>query len=129
MTDLASIRRRRRLVTSVCVALWAAAAVVSHVPSDDVPATGIGDLTAHVLGYFVMTAALWLSLSAHGWTRKARLIGSLVIAAGYGALDETTQQFFGRTPDLIDWAADMAGAAAAVVACELLARVREASGK
>ena len=33
-----------------------------------------------------------------------------VIAATYGVVDELTQAFVGRTPDIKDWVADLMGA-------------------
>jgi VanZ family protein len=49
-----------------------------------------------------------------------RLIGLvLLVAAGYGILDELTQALVGRSADIKDWFADLVGATAGIWAALL----------
>jgi VanZ family protein len=73
----------------------------------------VSDKSLHFFAYFglsfLLGTTLWLAS-----TRFRRLLPLwvLVVGAAYGAFDEFTQQFFRRTPDVMDWLADCGGTAA-----------------
>jgi VanZ family protein len=93
-------------------------------PRIDVPGK---DKTLHVVAYAIL-AGLLLNVLAKG-TRLARGVqiaaAAVAIVAVAGALDEWTQPYFGRTCDLLDWLADMAGAASVSIAYLLATAYRQ----
>ena len=102
----------RRILWVLTVVYWAALFYSTHKPRAPRPPVEIGDKWAHFLGYgglsFLVGTTLWLASP-----RFHRLLPLwvLLVGAAYGAFDEVTQQFVGRTPDLRDWFADCAGTA------------------
>jgi len=94
--------------------------------SGPLPATGgieIPDKAAHFAAYAVLGLLLWWAAAPLGPGAAAAL--GVVAAALYGASDELHQRFVpGRTQDIADWAADLAGAAAAVILGALILRYR-----
>ena len=91
-------------------------------PTPDVPSA---DKVAHFGAYAVLGALLAFATDRRGLP--------LALAAGlgvlYGALDELHQMYVpGRSPDVLDWAADAAGVAAACVLYSLW-RSRRAPAK
>jgi VanZ family protein len=73
------------------------------------------DIAAHAVLYAALT---WLGaryLAARGALTVKSLLVCAVVYAGYGALDEWSQQFVGRIPSGLDWAADCTGIALVTV--------------
>ena len=71
------------------------------------------DKLLHALAFAVLAL-----LCAHGlgWPRGRRLLWAAALASGYGVLDELHQRLVpGRSPDVIDWLADTAGACSAAL--------------
>ena len=97
---------------------------VSQVP--EMP-TGVTDKDAHGLLYAGLALLILRALAGAKWrhvTIGAGLV-AVFLAAAYGATDEFHQRFVpGRTADLLDLAADAAGAAAAVAVVWVIARWR-----
>jgi VanZ family protein len=94
-----------------------------HVRAIDVPGK---DKTLHVAAFGVLTALLLNVLVRrpalrHRWSI---VVLALAIVGIYGALDERTQPWTGRTCDLFDWLADMAGAAMACLAYLVISAIR-----
>ena len=100
----------------------------TSIPNPPVPpALASFDKVAHFAMY-----ALLAALVVWGWSdRRAMAIivpATLLAIAAYGALDEWHQQFIpGRSMDLNDWLADVAGALVGAAAAALLARARTPS--
>jgi VanZ family protein len=97
---------------------------VSQVP--ELP-TAVTDKDAH--GFLYAGLALLILRAQAGASWRNVTIGAgvaaVVLSAAYGATDEFHQRFVpGRTADLLDLAADTAGAAAAVAVVWLIARWR-----
>ena len=107
-----------------CVAIWAAAATLTHLPGHLLPDPKFDDCTLHGLAYFVLTLLLWLTLRAYAVAPLRRVLWTAGVTICYGVLDEITQPLFGRNAELSDWAADIAAAATAIVVCEILAMIR-----
>lgn len=110
------------------VAAYAAAifleSSVSQVP--ELP-TGVSDKEAHGFLYAGMALLILRALAGASWRNVtiAAGVAAVFLSAAYGATDEFHQRFVpGRTADLLDLAADMAGAAAAVAGVWLIARWR-----
>jgi VanZ family protein len=76
---------------------------------------GHADKLLHFVAYFLLAvfvaAAVW---GAGLWSRRTALIVAIALAA-FGAVDEITQPLFGRTADVLDWAADCAGIAVGIL--------------
>lgn len=87
----------------------------STVPGPEVP---YFDKVAHFGAYAVLGALL--AFAAH--RSRAPLAVAVVLGLLYGASDEVHQMFVpGRSPDVLDWAADAAGV---LTACFLYTRWR-----
>jgi len=121
LPDLESIPQRGArafftLWTVVWIVAWVALFVVMHVslPEGTSVPPG-GDKVMHFIAYF----ALALLGARSAFSRKLELtprwlIKWLIIYAVYGAADEWLQGLVNRTPSVTDWAADVAGAWAAL---------------
>ena len=99
-------------------AYWVVLFVATHVPGESLPGSTLldSDKLIHAMAYGVLTAlALFAWPSAPRWRLAAAMVA-------YGAIDEVTQDWFGRTTDLYDWYADALGVAA-VIAAERLTRL------
>ena len=92
--------------------------------SDPLP-DAIPDVIGHFAGYAILGALVMRAIAAAAWSGvTAGAAGrAWIVSAIYGVSDEYHQSFVaGRTPSAIDWIADAAGAAAAVVAIVVAAR-------
>lgn len=109
----------RRLLPWVPAAAWAATIYwLSSRPTLPAPQVAHFDKAAHFGAYAVLGGLL--AFAVH----RSRLPVGVAIALGvlYGASDEVHQMFVpGRSPDVLDWAADAAGV---VAACLLYNRWR-----
>ena len=114
-------RRHRHALLAACLILWAGAMVATHIPPARVPRLGLSDLLLHALGYFVLAGVFWLTLLAYGVRPWARAAHVFFAATAYAAVDEITQPLVSRNAAWGDWAADVLGAAVALLACEMLA--------
>jgi VanZ family protein len=97
---------------------WIALFVGTHVPVDRVPsAVGSADKIAH-LGAFAVLAFLfattWQLSAGHLMTRH--LVWCWIVIAVYGGFEEITQPIVGRIASVVDWLADVAGAAIGLLA-------------
>ena len=126
--------RLRRFVWAITLVYWAAAFIMTHLPSRHVPTIPASDKLEHFLGYGLLGGCLFLALRLSG----VRSVGVKVLAMllVYGMIDEWLQllPFVGRDCEFGDWCADVAGAATAVVIasalwCWATHRPRDASGE
>ena len=95
----------------VLAAYWLALFAATHLPGKEGGGAFLHwDKVAHFCAYFGLAVLLaWVLAGSWGprWPVYAVVFG---IIAGYGALDEGLQRFVpGRSADLYDWLADMAG--------------------
>ena len=88
----------------------------------------VSDKTLHVAAYFVF--GLLCLRATHGGFGPLRgwpTAAALALALAYGGLDEWHQSWVpGRTPSVLDWVADGAGAGLACAAVALWNRLRPA---
>lgn len=115
--------------------LWLWGPIVAHmaviygassVPNLTALPGGISDKAAHVAAYAVLAALALRGFAGGRWTgvnfRSATR--ALILAAGYGVLDELHQRLVpGRHAAVDDWVADAIGAASAVALGLVAARV------
>ncbi len=111
----------RRVLTSVLVAYWIFALVMTHIPHPPPLGPVTNDKLAHFLAYGLLTGLFFLTLWM--WRPGMRYLPLIVlgIVVAYGAFDELTQPIFGRDCEFLDWVAD---SSAAVVAVSILGVVR-----
>lgn len=113
-SDAAERRARRiwRAVMLVLVVYWLTLITAMHIPRVPEPLSfRASDKVVHLLAYAVLGALVGLAWSLRwrfGWLAA---LGLWVLLAAHGALDEVTQPIFGRHADVLDWYADMLGAA------------------
>ena len=118
VSDIA--RRHRRIVLTASAILWVGAMIATHIPVGMLPPIVLSDKLAHSAGYFVLAGMFWLTLWAYrarAWRRAALVF---FVGAAYAAVDEITQPLARRSASFGDWIADVVGAVAALVVCELL---------
>ena len=103
-------------LTAWCVtaAYWVIIFVLTHLPPSNLPRVRVSDKTAHFVSYALLSAGLFVSLSLTGLRASRAAIVVLLIAMGYGAIDEWSQRFVRRSAELDDWLADIGGALVAV---------------
>jgi VanZ family protein len=98
--------------------------------SGPLPSTGgieIPDKVAHLVTWMVLGALLWWASAPFGVWRGAMV--AFIAAALYGAADEVHQRFVpGRSADVADWLADVAGSCVALVLITAIA-ARRASAR
>ena len=100
-------------------AYWLLIFVATHLPPQNLPHIHAG-LNSDKLQHFVAYAGLAFLLTT-AWRLKREfrwreLLGVLLVVTVYGALDEVTQAYVGRTMDIRDWIADCLGATTGIVA-------------
>lgn len=108
---------RRGGLAFVAVAYAVTLVLATHYPKPDqlLGRYGHADKLLHFGAYFLLAmfvaAAVW---GAGRWSRRVAVAVAIALAA-FGAVDEITQPFFGRTADVFDWAADCAGIAIGIL--------------
>ncbi len=110
-----------RFVAAALVVYWAALCVGTHVPGRFVGTPLISDKVLHFSAYAGLSfliATLLPLLGVQSWRAYG---GALIVAVCYGAIDELGQiPIPGRTADIADWWADVAGAVAGLACCWLM---------
>ena len=94
-----------------------------HLP--DLPG-GLTGFTGHAIGYGLLAALVLRALARADWNNVRGPLAwrSLLISSAYGISDEFHQSFVAnRTPEVMDWVADTAAAAIAVL---IIMRVADA---
>ncbi|MEZ0313237.1 MAG: VanZ family protein [Myxococcota bacterium] len=108
------MRRAARFIPAL---LWASLIfLLSSQPRlPDLPLTFDGvDKAAHALFFGILCA--WV-VFGFGHRGRPALVAGIVATSLYGGFDEVHQMFVpGRSPDILDWVADTAGAALAATA-------------
>lgn len=97
---------------------WVALFIISHIPIPQVVYLArVSDKTLHFVAYLILTFLLWFATGPDKKTnwRRAAVWWVLFIIFIYAALDEWTQGLVGRSCDLLDIIADMAGVFAGLV--------------
>jgi VanZ family protein len=96
---------------------WIALFVATHIPIDRVPrAVGSADKIAHLAAFAALAflfATTWQLSAGHLMTRH--LVWSWIVIAIYGGFEEITQPLVGRVASVVDWLADVTGAALGLV--------------
>lgn len=97
---------------------WLAVFTATHWPyheNEPPPLIRIWDKAAHFVAYAGLGLILACVLPGGKRPWLGKYVAALAVLAIYGALDEWSQAFVGRDPDVYDWLADMAGASCGLV--------------
>lgn len=93
---------------------------------------GLSNHTGHAIGYALLATLILRALARAEWAnvRGAVLWRAVIFSSAYGITDEFHQSFVpNRTPDVMDWLADTAGAAFAVLLVMRIAIARRRRGR
>ena len=87
---------------------------------------GLTDKTGHLIGYALLGALAIRGFAGATWAgiTTGPAVRAVLLSAAYGATDEFHQKFVAnRTPDILDWCADVIGAVLGVAIVLVAARV------
>lgn len=105
---------RQKLTVIPILVYWPAIFILTHIPLPPSLLRGIAasDKTLHFLGYLVLVFLLWFAVSAEAKVNWRRTVvwWVLLVMAVYGVLDEWLQGYVGRSPNIMDFLADLGGA-------------------
>jgi len=105
-----SLQQKITLILLACY--WPTLFVLAHIPIPQlVRKAGVSDKSLHSLAYLILTFLLWFTIRPDekvNWRRPV-VWCVILVAAGYGAIDEVTQSMVGRTCDAMDIIANLAG--------------------
>jgi len=103
---------RQKLIIISLLLYWPAIFVLAHIPIPQlVYKAQVSDKTLHLITYLILVFLLWFAVSPDrrvNW-RKAAVWWVFLIMAGYGGVDELLQGYVGRSCDIKDFLANLAG--------------------
>ncbi len=109
------LTRRQKITIVILVPYWVAFFIAVHMPIPElVYRARVSDKCLHFLAYLNLIFLLWFSISPDrkvNWRKRMAWLIFFVVAA-YGGLDELLQPYIGRTKDMGDFLANVAGGAA-----------------
>jgi VanZ family protein len=116
--------RRRKVVLTALLVYWPAIFVVTHWPRvpDWIYRAHISDKAAHFIAYLALVFLWWFAVSPYkkaSW-RKAPVWWTLLVMVWYGVIDELLQAYVGRSADVNDFLADLAGTTAGLALLSIL---------
>jgi len=124
-----AFRGGRKLAALLLAIYWPTLFVLAHIP---IPRTienaGVSDKTLHFLAYLVLVFLLWISLYPDRKVRWRKVAAWLVLSGlmVYGGIDELLQSYVGRSCDIRDLIANLAGILTGLVLLSFL-RARAAA--
>jgi VanZ family protein len=116
-------RRLRLLFWLLTAAWWGLIATLTHLPLGELPLVAGGDKAHHLLAYAALALLLGFALLFTFPRRWWLPWGVLVVGMCYGAIDELTQSWVGRTAEFDDWIADAVGTAAGILPVLIVQRL------
>jgi hypothetical protein len=110
---LMALSRQQKVTIISLVSYWLTLFILTHIPVPlFVREAGVSDKSLHLLAYLILVFLFWFAISPDkkvNWRRPAVWWVLFVIVA-YGILDEWLQGYVeGRSRDLMDFVADLAG--------------------
>ena len=112
VSSMALLLRQKLSIISLLI-YWPTIFILAHIPIPElVYKAGVSDASLHVLTYLGLVFLLWFAISPEGkvnWRRPAVWLTLLVVIC-YGVADELLQRYVGRTCDIRDLSANVAGA-------------------
>ena len=110
-----------RIVSAALVVYWIALGIGTHLPGGFVGTPLVSDKVLHFLAYAGLSFLIAMLLPLLGIRDSRVYLAALLVAVGYGAIDELGQiPIPGRNADVVDWLADVAGAVTGVMCYRLM---------
>lgn len=107
-----AVTRRRKLAIISLAIYWPTLFIFAHIPiPEKIQEADVSDKALHFLAYATIVFLLWIALNPERkvcW-RKATVWWVLLTVAAYGIIDELLQSYVGRSCEMADWVADLAG--------------------
>ena len=108
------LSRRHKYILTCLLVYWPGLFILTHIPLPNIGRqSGMSDKTMHLLAYLVLVFFFWHAISPYvrvNW-KKAKVWLILGAMVWYGAIDEYLQGQVGRSADVGDFLADLAGTA------------------
>lgn len=118
-----ALSRRQKLTIISLLFYWPAIFVFGHIPMPGlVYKAGVSDKSLHFLAYLVLVFLLWFAINPDkkvNW-RTATVWRILLAVVLYGLADELLQPLVGRTCDITDFLANLAGMFGGLILLTLL---------
>lgn len=109
---------------------WIGLFTLTHIPRlTPPPELPINDKLSHFLGYGLLTVLFMMARATSVPLRAAVYLQTFVILAVYGIFDELSQILAGRSCELMDWVADLAGIACGLVGIAVISALWQYSRK
>lgn len=113
-----ALSRRQKLTIISLVVYWPGVFILLHIPVPQlVYKAQVSDKSFHFLAYLILAFLLWFAISPNkkvNW-RKATVWWVLFVAVWYGVVDEMLQGYVGRSCDVTDFFANLAGTLAGLI--------------
>jgi VanZ family protein len=123
------LHRYRKTIFILCILMWIGAFTATHIPNSSIPEKihDLGNITLHIIGFLGLSSWFILTLVAFNINSLLyRILIVLLVTMVYAAIDEYTQQFFGRGTSLLEWFVDTCSTIVALVICEsVLGRIKK----
>lgn len=112
------LSRRQKLTIILLPVYWLGIFTLTHIPIPQLVCKAqVSDKSIHFLAYLILVFLLWFAISPEknvNW-HKAAAWWVLLVVVWYGAADEVLQSFVGRSCDVMDFLADLAGTLAGLI--------------
>lgn len=107
-----ALSRRRKTVLLTLLVYWPAIFIITHLPVPEWVRRGqVSDKTAHFIAYLALIFLWWFAVSPYrkvNW-KKPLVWWTLLVMVWYGAFDEWLQTYVGRSANVSDFLANLAG--------------------
>jgi len=109
-------------------AYWIFLFCATHFPRPKLLGVRGSDKLAHFIAFAILAFLLWRCAESFNRKLSGRFVWIAFVGLGtYAAVDEYLQQFVNRATSLVDWLANLAGTAAALLPLELHRRLSAAA--
>jgi len=112
-----------RLAPVLLSGYWVLIFTGTHMPTVPMPEIKNLDKVQHFLAFLGLAFLLAWSIPGRGNYPRVKMTFAFVIAVCYGVFDEITQQWVGRTTDILDFAADACGALTGILVYWIARRI------
>jgi len=113
-----TVTRRWKLAIVALVVYWPTLFILAHIPiPGKVRDAGVSDKVLHFLAYLILVFLFWIVLNPNRkvcWRKAAAWLVLLAMLV-YGIMDELLQGYWGRSCDVMDLVADLAGVFAGLI--------------
>jgi VanZ family protein len=112
------LSRRQKLTVISLLVYWPGVFILAHIPIPQLVCKAqVSDKSLHFLAYVILTFLLWFAISPNkrvNWHKTAAW-WVLFVVVWYGVADEVLQGYVGRSCDVMDFLADLAGTFAGLI--------------